>query len=170
MIGWYFSTGVLGHGDGRPVVVGETHEVEGPLELCHRGLHASERVIDALRYAPGAMLYKVELSGDIVRGDDKACATRRAYLAWVDATEILRAFARRCALDVAHLWDAPAVVLEYLKTGDEALRDAADAAAWAAVWAAVWAATGAATGDAARDEQNRVLTEMVESALLGARC
>jgi hypothetical protein len=33
--------------------------------------------------------------------------------------------ARRDALSVAHLWDAPEVVIEYLETGDEDLWDSA---------------------------------------------
>ena len=76
-------------------------------------------------------------------------------------------FARLCALDVAHLWDIPPIVREYLETGDESLHEAAraavDAAARAATRAATWAAegasegasagaaTGAAVGAAARD-------------------
>jgi hypothetical protein len=91
----------------------------------------------------------------------------------------MRLFARRVALDVIHLWDAPPIVKEYLETGDEskraaawaaardaawdaardaawaAARDAARAAAWAAAWDtawdAAWAASRAAARDAARD-------------------
>ena len=176
LIGWHFSTGKLGYGDGREIIIGKTHKVKGPLELCACGLHASERIIDALQYAHGPMVYKVRLHGKILRGDDKACATQRTYLAGFDATDILRLFARKCALDVIHLWDAPDVVKRYLETGDESLRDAAgdaagaaaawaaagDAAAWAAAgaaaaWAAAWAAAGAA--------QNTRLLEMVEARL-----
>ena len=61
----------------------------------------------------------------------------------------IRQFARDCALDVIHLWDAPSVVKEYLETGDEKLRDAARDAAWDAAWAAAMAARAAAM--AARD-------------------
>jgi microcompartment protein CcmK/EutM len=67
------------------------------------------------------------------------------------------------ALSVAHLWDMPAIVRQYLETQDERIRDAARAArdaAWAAgaagwsaraAWAAgaAWAARAAAR-DAAR--------------------
>jgi len=155
MVGWHFSTGTLGYGDGRAIVVGETHEVSGPLELCERGLHASERIIDALSYAPGPMIYRVRLHGYVLRGDDKACATHRTYLAGCDATDILRLFARQCALDVVHLWDAPVIVREYLETGDESIREAAQEAAQEAAWAA-WAARG---------KQNERLTKMVEERL-----
>ena len=155
IVGWHFSTGTLRYGDGRAIVVGETHEVSGPLKLCERGLHASERIIDALYYAPGPMIYRVRLHGEVLRGnDDKACATHRTYLAGCDATDILRLFARQCALDVIHLWGAPSIVREYLKTGDESIREAAQEAAWAA--------------RAAREawgKQNERLTKMVEERL-----
>ena len=54
----------------------------------------------------------------------------------------VRLFARECASDVLHLWDAPQVVKDYLATGDESIRTAA--------WTAAWTAAGAAAGDAAR--------------------
>ena len=181
LIGWHFSTGKLGYGDGREIVIGKTHKVKGPLELCDRGLHAAERIIDALQYAPGPMVYKVRLHGEILRGDDKACATQRTYLAGFDATDILRLFTRQCALDVIHLWDAPDVVKRYLETGDESLRAAARAAArgaagaaardaaraaardaaWDAARDAAWAAAGAAAGDAARDAQEKEFIRII---------
>ena len=63
--------------------------VKPPVELCRRGLHASERAIDALEYAPGPICCRVELSGRIVRGADKCAATRRTVIAMVDATQVL---------------------------------------------------------------------------------
>ena len=158
LIGWHFSTGRLGYGDDREIVIGETHEVSGPLELCARGLHASEQILDALGYAPGSILCRVRLHGEILRGEDKACATRRTYLTKIDATGILREFARKCALDVIHLWDAPNVVKQFLETGDYTLRAATWAAASDVAWDtarvvasdAAWAAAMAATSDAAR--------------------
>jgi hypothetical protein len=71
-------------------------------------------------------------------------------------------FARRCALDVAHLWDAPDVVRRFLETGDESLRYAAWDAARATTWDvardadwdaalnAAWAATRASSWATAR--------------------
>jgi hypothetical protein len=50
---------------------------------------------------------------------------RRKIVKRIDATELLRKFARHCALSVIHLWDAPKVVRDYLETGDESLRAAA---------------------------------------------
>lgn len=59
MLGWYFAREdeKLGYGDGRKVAVGVTHTVDGPARLCINGLHASERVIDALQYAKSSILY-----------------------------------------------------------------------------------------------------------------
>ena len=68
----------------------------------------------------------------------------------VDAEDTLRAFARRCVLDVIDLWDAPDVVREYLETGDEDLRSAAEAATRAATWAAARNAAWDAARDATR--------------------
>lgn len=62
-------------------------------------------------------------------GIDDALWTLRAS----DAPEVtMRAFACWCALTVAHLWDMPVIVREYLETQDESKRAAARAAAWAA--------------------------------------
>ena len=164
ILAWYFSTADkrLRYDDNRAIALGVTHEVTGDIALCERGLHASIKPLDAIEYAPGPIVWRVELSGSVLTGDDKLCATRRTYIAGgVDATDLLRKFARQCALDVAHLWDMPEVVRRYLETGDESLsaaaRDAASDAAWAAasdaaraaVRAAAWAAARAAARDAA---------------------
>ena len=138
----------LGFGDGREIRVGETLAVDCEPILCHRGLHASRRLIDALKYAPGPVVAKVQLGGIVVHGTDKSVATKRTTIAIADCTDILRAFARKCALDVLHLWDAPEVVERYLRTGDESIRDAA---------------RDAATG-AAREKQNRRLASMLRRA------
>ncbi len=170
LLGWHFASTneTLRYGDGRKIIVGETHEVEPPIMLCKHGLHASVRVIDALGYAPGPILYRVELSGEIITSDDKAVATHRKYLARIDATKTLDQFTRACALSVAYLWEPPDVVMQFL-LGDEsakaaawdaakdaakaAVRDAARDAAWAAAKAAakdaVWAAAKAAAINAA---------------------
>jgi len=134
--------------DGRDIPKdGEVLKHGGRLDICHSGLHASLKVTDALQYAPGNTLCYVELKHFNDFGHtDKLVAMERTILWRIDATEILGAFARRVALDVAHFWDAPEVVLEYLKTGDESLRDAARSAAAAAAadWSAAWSAADAA--------------------------
>ncbi len=141
--------------DGRPVPTdGEWLEHNGEIRMCVSGLHASEHPFDALQYAPGEILCLVDIEGDIERQDDKLVGRRRSIVKRFNATELLWAFSRECALSVIHLWDAPDVVKQYIQTGDEALRAAARDAAWAAAWAAArdaaWYAARAAW-DAARD-------------------
>lgn len=155
MKAWYFSETDcrLRFGDGREVKAGETHKVDGNIHLCLNGLHASKNIRDALLYAPGCYVWRVELGGTIDHGSDKMAASERTYLWGYDASDVLRKFARMCALDVIHLWYAPDVVISYLKTGDESLR----AAAWAAAPDAAWAAARAAAGDA----QSRRLYRMI---------
>ena len=160
-LAWYFARDdrKLRFEDGRKIVVGKSHLYRGEPELCKRGLHASVRILNALKYAPGPILYRVKLGGTVHVGSNKIAATKRTYLAEIDATEMLRGFARKCALDVIHLWTAPAVVRDYLESGREDIRDAAEDAAWDAAWAdaddaaraASRAAARAASGDAARD-------------------
>ena len=67
------------------------------LRLCNFGLHASRRAIDALYYAPGEIICRVELSGKIIEGSDKLCAERRKVLWMADATETLHELACQAA-------------------------------------------------------------------------
>ena len=184
MLAWYFAPAdrKLRYGDGRTVRKGATHAVKRPedLELCEYGLHASPRILDALDCAPGYVLCRVKLTGRIVQGDDKVCAEKRAYLAVLSekATRaVLAEWSRVCALHVVHLWNAPTVVVRWLKTGDESVRvearDAAAAAARADAAAAAYAAArAAARADAAaadvateRDWQNKALTRLALKAI-----
>jgi len=159
MKAWHFAqeNRRLGYNDGRLIRKGQWLVHRGPLVMCESGLHASKRIIDALKYASGSVICRVELGGEIVHGEDKSVAERRQCLWYIDGTDLLRKFARMCALDVIHLWDAPDIVIQYLRSGDEtiraaawaAARAAAEATAWAAAWAAAEAA-GAAAWAAAR--------------------
>ena len=184
MIGYHFTGKTLR--DGRPIPpVGEWLAHEGKIVPCESGLHASKHPYDALRYAPGAYLHLVELEGDLQgHGDpvDKHVGRRRRILRSIDATGLLCEFARWCALQVIHLWDAPEVVREYLETGDENLSSSAASAAWEAsraarasreaVWetawearAAAWAAARAsAAGASARKIQREKFKSMVDAA------
>lgn len=84
--------------DGTLLCIGEWREHDDRLVMCDRGLHASTRAIDALCYAPGPIVCRVAVAGEIVRGDDKLVCSRRNPLWAFDATEVLRLFARECAL------------------------------------------------------------------------
>lgn len=120
--------------DGRPLpAIGEWLEHKGPLIPCESGLHACLHPWDALQYAPGVMLHLVEVEGEITPNGnppDKLCCRRRRILASIDTTGLLRAYARWCALQVVTRWDAPPVVVEYLRTGREDLCAAASIFAW----------------------------------------
>ena len=170
MKAWHFVNSTLR--DGQPIPAdGVTLHHDGGLKMCRAGFHASKRIINALAYSPGNTICRVEVGGEIIHDDDKMVARERTILWRVDAEDLLRDFARRCAIDVLPLWDAPEIVVQYLKTGDESLRAAARAAAWGAArdaawgatrddardaawgaaWGAAWAAAWGATRDDARD-------------------
>ena len=158
MKGYHFTSDKLR--DGRPVPpIGEWLEHEGDVIICKSGLHASQHPFDALTYAPGHLLHKVIVEGDIVKQDDKFAGRRRKIVATIDAEDLLRKFARMCALDVIDKWDAPDVVVRYLKTGDESLRSTARAAAWAAARAAAWDAARAAAWGPQRRRLGRMVRE-----------
>ena len=61
MMGWWFAPADLRlrNNDGRKIKVGVTHEVTGDPVLCEHGLHASPSALEALRYANGAVLFRV---------------------------------------------------------------------------------------------------------------
>jgi hypothetical protein len=149
MLAWHFlkADRKLAYSPHTPVFTGQMLTVDPDrLELCAYGLHASERALDALKYAPGPIVCRVQLGGRILTGEDKLCASERTVIAMADATGTLRAFARACALDVIDNWNAPAVVREYLETGNEDLR----IVAWSAASAAESAARSVASESAAR--------------------
>lgn len=147
-LAWHFCGATLR--DGRPVPPDGVKLVhDGELVMCKSGLHASERIIDALLYAPGNTICRVECGGKIKRDTDKLVCTERTILWRVDGEKVLREFARWCALQVIEKWKAPEIVRRYLETGDESIRDAAGAAAWGAACDAAWGAARDAAWDAA---------------------
>ncbi len=166
--------------DGSPIPpIGEWLEHTGPLVLCESGLHASIRLLDALRYAPGLTLHRVTLDGETLTGDDKLVARRRR----IDETrEVPLRAVMRLACESAALaaWCAGLYLPELVTAAEAADREdwadcerAASAAARAASDAAsaaagdaarsaaraagdaasnaAWAAAGAAAGAAAKD-------------------
>ena len=160
--GWHFVGEKLR--DGRPIPRdGVWLEHDGPVVICMSGLHGSRRPWNALHYAPGAVLCRVEFGGVVEEHGDKLVARKRRIICRTDITNTLRYFERMRALSVAHLWTPDDVVLEYLMTGDERIKDSAwdssmiaAKAAWNssqdASWDAAWAARAAAraaSGDAA---------------------
>ncbi len=136
--------------DGRPIPpTNEWLVHEGEVIMCTSGLHASEQPYDALQYAPGHILHRVELDDVIDTQDDKVVARRRKIVATIDAAELLHAFARKQALSVIHLWNCPAITKQYLETGDVSMQYAAWSAARSAAQYAAQNAARSAAGAAA---------------------
>jgi hypothetical protein len=152
MKAWHFVGETLR--DGRAIPAdGELLIHDGTLAMCAKGLHCSKRLIDALGYAPGDTICRVEYGGRRLYDTDKLVATERTILWRVDAGGLLYKFARLCALDVIDNWNAPETVIEWLKTGNEDLRSAARSAAYSADYSAA--------RSAARQKQNNRLVQMV---------
>ena len=158
---WHFlrDDGTTGNGGCKPEP-GGTETWDGPLVICQSGLHASRRAIDALKYAPGALVRRVVISGKVVEGDDKLIGRKRRELWRVDATATLHEFACLCAEDalkVAKVEDplcfaAIAAKRAWLRgeITDSELYAAMDAA-WATAMDAAWTAARVAAWTAAWD-------------------
>lgn len=134
--------------------------------LCQSGLHASRRVVDALKYAPGAYLCVVDVWGEVAEGDDKLVGTNRHVIAAADVTRELRLFACWCVRRQWHLLtdersrraiEEAEAHANGLASKDElaAARDAAWDAAMAAAWDAAWDAERKAQAD----ELERIMRE-----------
>lgn len=134
--------------DGRPIPqIGEPLIHTGRVVICKSGFHASLTPWDAVQYAPGNLLHRV-LCEDIADTQiDKLVCRRRTILATIDAQHLLRRFAADQALSVAHLWNMPGIVREYLEKLGPEKRAAARDAAWGAAWDAARAAARAAAWD-----------------------
>ena len=165
---WHFTGSTLR--DGSPIPAdGEWIEHDDEIEMCKSGFHASKNIMDALSYAPGSTICRVQVAGEIILGNDKLVASKRKILWRVDGEEILFKASRLFALDVAHLWDMPPVVREFLETGNQKLRAASNAASWAASNAASWAASNAASNAAfwaasnaaSKKKQDKILRRLI---------
>ena len=98
----------LGYDDGRLVEVGHKLTCEPfNIKLCEKGFHGSVKLMDALKYAPGPIVCRVELSGKIIKGDDKYVASGRTVINMADATNVLQEFACLCAEDALKLVKNP---------------------------------------------------------------
>src|SRR3990167_7785517 len=168
-LGWHFLPADRRLRGSREVVeAGRTYRAEGPLEICENGMHASARAIDALMYAPGPLVCRVELVGERLDAADKACARERSVLWLADATIVLHEFACTVATDALHLaeargarvdprsWAAIETKRRWLRGEATAAelavaRDAAGAVARDAAGAVAWAAARDAAGAVARD-------------------
>lgn len=188
VLAWHLTDGMKMR-DGQPLKVGKVYRHAGEVVPCESGLHASVRLIDALSFAPGNQLSRVEMRGMVVEHGspvDKIVGRERKVLWTLDATRTLWLFACWCAEDAlkderkagrephADSWAAPKARRDWLagKITDEQLSAAYSAAYRAAYRAANSAANRAAYSSAyraayssaysaARSRQNRKLTQMV---------
>jgi len=180
MLAWHFLSEDkrLGYGDGRLVEVGQTLECKGKPELCSNGMHGSVRLIDALYYANGPIVCRVEIDGDVIEDTDKLCGRRRTVLWMLNATRILHEFACTCAEDALALVERPdersvaaiAAKRRWLngEITDEEL-DSARAAAWDAARAAWDAALASRSALRAARDAARAARAAARSALRAAR-
>jgi hypothetical protein len=172
MRAWHFSNSdcTLEYDDNRKILLGKSLSVKCKPILCEQGLHGSVKIIDALNYAKGPVIWRVDITGCVVKGNDKIVGQKRKAIAGgIDISDTLREFARWCALRVIHLWDAPEIVIEYFKTGDKNLRAAAsDAATAAAMYAASDAATAAAMYEATAAARVAAMYEATAAARVAA--
>ena len=161
---WHFLTddGRMQFGDREQVWPLTTYTISTAgrrLRLCEWGLHGSERALDALSYAPGSRVCRVELSGEILRDTDKLCATERRVLWMGDATSALHEFSAWAADWILDRLEAKGYKIDSRSRAAPAAKrtwlrgeisDKQLAAAWAAAGDAAWAATGHAARAAAR--------------------
>ena len=86
---WLSADGKMAN-TGEVVEAGKTYTVEPPITCCERGLHASIKAIDSLHYAPGPIICRVEMSGEIASQEDKLAASSRKVIWMADADKVLR--------------------------------------------------------------------------------
>jgi hypothetical protein len=143
--------------------IGKWYKIDGDVEMCERGFHASENIIDAMGYANPEALALVEARGKILKQDDQQCASEmRLIKAWewtkpdsvalaIYAAElVIKNFERefpgdkrpRLAIEAAKAW---------LKNPTEENRSAAESAARSA-WSA---AESAESAESAADIKNK---------------
>ena len=131
--------------------IGQRRTLKGEIIPCQYGYHASPSLWDALRYAPGALACKVELSGTIVpHGDDKYAASTRKLVAAVNVERELRLFAADCAEHVLYLFEEKYPDDDRPRKAIQAARDFANGLITAANAAyAAYAANAAVVANAA---------------------
>ena len=153
---------------------GEWHRVDGPLEMCNHGYHASLNIVDSMQYVAPRAIARVEVRGNHVEQSDKQCwSEMRVVRAWewtkrdsvelavYTAESVIGIFEKhrpddkrpRAAIEAAKAWLKNPC--EKTRAAAWAVSDAASDAAWAASAAASAAARAAsaaarAASDAAR--------------------
>jgi hypothetical protein len=164
------------------VVAGQTIAATGKIKLHANGLHGSIRPMDALGYAPGSVIERVEHSGAIIVGHDKVVSSERKCLAIADASRVLFEFACQCAERALtqereagrephkDSWKAIQARRDWLvgKISDEELKAAQSAALNVALSAADSTAFNSAFSAAHRAAQNAVFSAASSAAFSAA--
>lgn len=160
---------------------GKTYSTDKEPVLCKVGFHGSERILDALKYAPGSIVCRAELWGKIKRGGDKDVAQNRRELWMLDVTRQLHEFACDVAEETLlkhnvtdeRSWDVIRIKRLWLvgKASDQELT-AARAMAWVAAaktaastaaWSTAFTVAGAALGAAWDDLNARLEARVLEA-------
>lgn len=140
---WHFATydRRLAYQPWMEVAPGYIYSEDGPIVICESGLHASRKLRDALAYAPGSYLCRVEMWGEVAEEDDKLVARHRHVIAAKDVSAELRLWACWCVRQYWHLLtddrSRTAVDVAERFARGEATREelaAANAASNAAMW------------------------------------
>lgn len=84
MLAFHFSDDTLRFTN-EPNPRGAQHEVVDDLVMCEKGLHASLKLRDAIKYASHRNLDLVEIPDDSLTGSDKCCAKSRKVVSRISA-------------------------------------------------------------------------------------
>jgi hypothetical protein len=58
------------------------HKIDGDISICNNGFHASQNIIDAMKYVACGYIAKVEVRGESIKQDDKECWTEMKIVEW----------------------------------------------------------------------------------------
>ena len=128
--------------------LGKWYKINGKLEICHNGFHASKTALQALGYVKGEILAEVEVRGKSVVEDDKECWSEmrvvKAYKWQKKDSVSLAIYAAELVIDFYEKKypkdDRPRKAIEaakaYLVAAKNGDKDAAARAAYAAAAAA----------------------------------
>jgi hypothetical protein len=131
----------MNHQPEMEITPGYIYSEHGPVKICKSGLHGSRKVIDALRYAPGSYLCRVDMWSEVKEDKDKLVARHRHVIAAKDVSSELRLWACWCVRQQWHLLHDERSK-KALETAERFARgkatrqqlDAARAATWDAAW------------------------------------
>jgi hypothetical protein len=128
--------------------LGEWQKLEGTLDICNNGFHASEKPLDAMGYVNCEIMAKVEVRGKSIKQEDKQAWTEmrivKAYEWKKEDSVALSIFAAELCIknfekvypDDKRPREAIEAAKEWLKnpsaTAESAARSAARSAAWSA--------------------------------------